>query len=42
MPSVAPRLENLTSLIYLIRGEKVMLDADLAGLSDMAFKVTIG
>jgi hypothetical protein len=32
MPSVVPRSDNLASLIYLIRGEKVMLDADLAVL----------
>lgn len=29
---VAPLPENLAGLIYLIRGEKVLLDADLAGL----------
>lgn len=28
----APKAENLAPLIYLVRGEKVLLDADLAGL----------
>jgi hypothetical protein len=32
MPRVAPRPENLSSLIHVIRGEKVLLDADLAAL----------
>ena len=31
--------ENLASLIYFIRGEKVMLDADLAKLYDVETRV---
>jgi hypothetical protein len=30
MPKIAPKLEILARLVYLIRGEKVLLDADLA------------
>jgi hypothetical protein len=30
MPSIKPRPENLVPLVRFIRGEKVMLDADLA------------
>ena len=29
---MAPKPENLASLIYIVRGERVLLDADLAGL----------
>ncbi len=32
MPSLKPRPENLAPLIFLVRGEKVLLDADLAAL----------
>ena len=32
MPSIKPRPENLAPLIFLVRGEKVLLDADLAAL----------
>lgn len=32
MPAVTPKPENLAPLIFLVRGEKVLLDADLAAL----------
>lgn len=32
MPAITPKPENLAPLIYLVRGEKVLLDADLAAL----------
>jgi len=32
MPSIKPKPENLAPLIFLVRGEKVLLDADLAEL----------
>ena len=32
MASIVPKPESLAPLIFLIRGEKVLLDADLAGL----------
>jgi len=31
-PGLVPRPENLATLVHAIRGEKVLLDADLAGL----------
>ncbi len=34
-----PRPENLAPLVYAIRGEKVLLDADLAALYSVATKV---
>ena len=39
MPSVAPKPENLASLIHWIRGEKVLLDADLAMLYGVEARV---
>lgn len=38
MPSVTLLPENLAALIYLIRGEKIMLDADLAELYSVPTK----
>ncbi|WP_310448876.1 ORF6N domain-containing protein [Sulfuritalea sp.] len=32
MTNIAPKPENLAQLVFLIRGEKVLLDADLAML----------
>ena len=32
MASIKPRPENLAPLIFLVRGERVLLDADLAAL----------
>ena len=32
MKAIQPKPENLAPLIFLIRGEKVLLDADLAAL----------
>lgn len=32
MSAIAPKLESLANLVYLIRGEKVLLDTDLADL----------
>jgi hypothetical protein len=32
MPSITPKPENLAPLIFFVRGEKVLLDADLAAL----------
>lgn len=39
MPSINPRPENLAPLVRLIRGEKVLLDADLATLYGVGTKV---
>jgi len=36
--ATAPKAENLAPLIYLVRGEKVLLDADLAGLYGVTTK----
>ena len=38
MNQTIPKLENLAKLVFLVRGEKVLLDADLAGLYDVATK----
>jgi hypothetical protein len=32
MTQIAPQLENLAKLVFLVRGEKVLLDTDLANL----------
>lgn len=32
MPALTPKPENIATLVHLIRGEKVLLDADLATL----------
>lgn len=32
MPAISPETENLVPLVRLVRGEKVLLDADLAEL----------
>ncbi|TXT37820.1 MAG: hypothetical protein FD135_3318 [Comamonadaceae bacterium] len=39
MTQIVPQPENLAKLVFLVRGEKVLLDADLAGLYDVATKV---
>ena len=39
MRSAVPKPENLASLIYWIRGEKVLLDAELAALYGVGTKV---
>jgi hypothetical protein len=39
MNQIIPKPENLAKLVFLVRGEKVLLDADLAGLYDVATKV---
>ncbi len=39
MTQVIPKPENLARLVFLVRGEKVLLDADLADLYDVATKV---
>ena len=39
MSAVAPKPENLAKLVFMIRGEKVLLDADLADLYGVATKV---
>lgn len=39
MSTITPKPENLAKLVYLVRGEKVLLDADLADLYDVATKV---
>ena len=39
MTQIVPQPENLAKLVFLIRGEKVSLDADLAGPYDVATKV---
>ena len=36
---IAPQPENLAKLVFLVRGEKVLLDADLAALYNVATKV---
>ena len=38
MNQTIPKPENLAKLVFLVRGEKVLLDADLAGLYDVATK----
>ena len=38
MNQIIPKPENLAKLVFLIRGEKVLLDAELAGLYDVATK----
>ena len=39
MSAIAPKPENLAKLVFLVRGEKIMLDADLADLYGVATKV---
>ena len=39
MSAMAPKPENLAKLVFLLRGEKVLLDADLADLYGVATKV---
>ena len=39
MTNIIPKPENLASLVLAIRGEKVLLDADLAELYGVATKV---
>ena len=39
MPSIAPRPEDLVPLILFVRGEKVLLDTDLAALYGVSTKV---
>lgn len=39
MSAIAPKPENLAKLVFLIRGEKVLLDSDLADLYGVATKV---
>ena len=39
MTQIILKSENLAKLVFLVRGEKVLLDADLAGLYDVATKV---
>ena len=39
MSAIIPKPENLAKLVFLIRGEKVLLDADLADLYGVATKV---
>jgi len=39
MPAMTPRPENLVPLVRLVRGEKVLLDADLAALYGVSTKV---
>ena len=39
MTQIIPKPENLAQLVFLIRGEKVLLDSDLADLYDVATKV---
>ena len=36
MPSIRPKPEDLVPLIFMIRGEKVLLDTDLAALYGVA------
>ncbi len=38
MTSIVPKPENLAHLVHLIRGEKVLLDADLASLYEVETK----
>jgi hypothetical protein len=39
MPAIAPKPERLAPLVRLIRGERVLVDADLANLYGVATKV---
>jgi hypothetical protein len=39
MTQIAPKPENLASLVFLIRGEKVLLDTDLADLYGVEARV---
>ena len=39
MTQITPQPENLAKLVFLVRGEKVLLDADLASLYDVQTKV---
>ena len=39
MPIVTPKPENLAPLVCLVRGERVLLDADLAALYEVGTKV---
>ena len=39
MSIIAPKPENLAKLVFLVRGERVLLDADLADLYGVATKV---
>ena len=39
MTQITPQPENLAKLVVLVRGEKVLLDADLANLYDVQTKV---
>ena len=39
MPTLTPRPENIAGLVYFVRGEKVLLDADLAVLYGVQTKV---
>jgi len=38
MHQIIPKPENLAKLVFLVRGEKVLLDSDLADLYDVATK----
>jgi hypothetical protein len=39
MPAIKPKPENLAPLIFLVRGEKVLLDSDLAALYGVQARV---
>ena len=39
MSAIAPKPENLAKLVYLVRGEKVLLDSDLADLYGVEARV---
>ena len=39
MSTITPKPENLAKLVYLVRGEKVLLDSDLAELYDVEARV---